>query len=1113
MAPEMVALMKHRLSASNALGRTPRHGTFDAKSVRIACAIVTATFCWAFTGDAQDAPPVQTFTVGAGIPSTAPDNEVPVTVLGLSQAPDGTLIASVLTDKENVALMEFCDGAWTFQDFVTTVAKSPWHSYAVEVTGKVFTDNGVPEGTPLLASALTADERHNSATAAGIWDDGTTPSVLIHPLDTPALSLAAGAHGALAFGTANGLFYRADINSGISQLTPSDGTRTWQPTNVDVVAIDSDGRLWFGGDEGAGVWDGKVWALYTTEDGLPSNDFTDIAPGPGGTVWFGTIDGLVRFRAGEWSRFGAPKWLTDNRVNAVLVAQDASVWAGTQSGLSHVQPTATPTPAPDPPADAPPAPTAEQTFLQDASTRFVPGDTMPARTAHNEEFSTFDGIAIAPDGTVVVGASCGLNVELLEFSQGAWSTGEFIDLVTKSGAHNYVASRTGKIFKQWEQESVQDLIEIPTGEHTSVFAVSDGIWSQNLIAEPHRAKILGLTEPPLSLAVGPNGAIAVGTAASLLFRATESASFEPMHPADDRYSWNLRNVTALTFDAQGRLWFGCDLGAGVWDGASWRLFTGAEGLPYDHFTCAAAAPDGTVWLGTQRGAMYYDGEAWAYRASLRWLPDDYVNDIAVDTDGTAWIATKGGVARITRRPMTLAEKAAYFEDQVESRHTWKGFVSAAHLEQRGKTETARRQIDDNDGLYTSCHGAAEAFRYALTKDPVAKESARRRFEACTWLVDITGNPGFPARLIVPIDWPEDLNARYGDAYNQEKRAGDPFWKLITPRFVTSADGQYRWKNDTSSDELAGHYFFYAVYYDLVAETEEEKAPVREVVAAITDHLIRNGFELVDLDGKPTRWGRFSPEFMNSVFGWEQRGLNSMMMLSFLNVAAHVTGDPTYRQVAQTLRDEHEYHISSMLAKMYFPPGYVVPWDNNLALLSFYGLIMYEDNPGLLLMYRQAMEFAWQHVSKQKNALWNVLYGACAKHFQEVADTRVYTSGAVFPEAGPYAEAFAMDRMYRFDPLAQDARGMLEEMPLALIGWKMENTHRLDIALDPQPGQANDVGWSRVTGKALSVAERSHVRQDRDGFKLNAVEGDGWSEHEGTFFLLPYYMGRYYGFFE
>ena len=66
--------------------------------------------------------------------------------------------------------------------------------------------------------------------------------------------------------------------------------------------------------------------------------------------------------------------------------------------------------------------------------------------------------------------------------------------------------------------------------------------------------------------------------------------------------------------------------------------------------------------------------------------------------------------------------------------------------------------------------------------------------------------GFPARVIIPADWHEPVNEQYGEEYNRKKRERDPFWKLITQRFPLSEDGKHRWKCDTSSDELAGHYF-------------------------------------------------------------------------------------------------------------------------------------------------------------------------------------------------------------------------------------------------------------------------------------------------------------------
>lgn len=597
-----------------------------------------------------------------------------------------------------------------------------------------------------------------------------------------------------------------------------------------------------------------------------------------------------------------------------------------------------------------------------------------------------------------------------------------------------------------------------------------------------------------------------------LYRNTSGNTWETILPSDSKYSWSPQDVAALVVDSKGNLWFGSKQGAGKLTAGQWKLFTGKEGLPYNNFTSAAAGPNGEVWFGTTKGAIRVSEDYFYYRFSRRWLPGDLVNDIAVDASGTAWIATDKGISQIASIQMTYEEKAAFFTKLTEDRHVRMGFVAPNNLKIPFDKDSYELGISDNDGMYTSMYGAAQAFRYAVTGDPEAKELADRSLVACKWLVDITHEPGFPARVIIPIDYREPVNEQYSREYNKRHQLSDPFWKDIYPRFPTSEDGKYMWKCDTSSDELAGHFFFYAVYYDLVAKTEQEKAMVREVVADITDHLIRNGFMLRDHDGQSTRWGNFSPEYMASVWGWDQRGLNSMMMLSFLNVASHVTGDAKYGETAKMLRDKYNYHINAMHAKEFFPPDNVVPWDNNLSLMSFYGLINYEKDPELLLMYRESLEFTWLHISKQKNAFWNTLYGGLAQKFTEKTKEGLFNPETVFPENKLYAPSRA--KLYStWDAKNGDIIETLERIPLDMIGYEMDNTHRLDVAFDPTPGQSDGKGW-RYDTYAVPVDERGHVRQDRDGFDLQFREvGGGEAEQEGTFYLLPYYMARYHGLIE
>ena len=602
---------------------------------------------------------------------------------------------------------------------------------------------------------------------------------------------------------------------------------------------------------------------------------------------------------------------------------------------------------------------------------------------------------------------------------------------------------------------------------------------------------------------------AIGTENGLYIYTSEKKEWQEILPQDEKYKWAPYHVAALTVDSNENLWFGSEQGVGCLRGEKWKLFTGKEGLPYNHFTCAAAGPDGIVWFGTEAGAIRNENNKFYYRFSLRWLPGDNVCDIAVQKDGTAWFATNKGVGQIVPKQMTLDEKATFFTKQTEERHQRMGFIAPNELKVPYDLSSFTPGISDNDGMYTSMYGAAQAFRYAVTHDEEAKKLAIRSLNACKWLVDITHEPGFPARVIVPIDWPEPLkDPEYSHKMNLAVQKSDPFWKDINPRFVKSKDGKHLWKCDTSSDELAGHYFFYGIYFDLVAKTEAEKKPVREVVAAITDHLIRHGFNLSDHDGKPTRWGNFGPEYCNSIWGWDQRGLNSLMMLSFLNVAKHVTGDPKYDQVAAMLRDKYHYHINAMHGKEFFPPDNVVPWDNNLCLMSIYGLINYEENPELLIMYRASLQNAWMHISKQQNAFWDAIYESLACNFSKKTEEGYFNSGKVFPVAGGFTGHITRE-LSKVPSLGEGILETLQRIPLDLIGYRMDNTHRLDVVIDQTPGQKPGMGWG-VSGYAIPVEERGHVRQDRDGFALNFEEvGGGHSEQEGTFFLLPYYMALYH----
>jgi hypothetical protein len=608
--------------------------------------------------------------------------------------------------------------------------------------------------------------------------------------------------------------------------------------------------------------------------------------------------------------------------------------------------------------------------------------------------------------------------------------------------------------------------------------------------------------PPLALlptatATGRDGRIAVATSAGLSL--VREGRWYQLQPRTASRSWAPRDVRGVAFDARDRLWFASPQGVGRFDGSTWQLWTIEDGLPFDDFTSVSAGHGDTVWFGTTHGAIRFDGRTWEYRQGPRWLPDDHVRAIAVDRNGQTFFATGKGVGRIVRRGTTLAEKARLFEEAIDRHHrrTSFGFVDSVRLPAPGDLSRVEQHDSDNDGLWTSMYGAGQAFAFAVTKDPAHRERAVRAFEAMRFLrtVTISGShvppPGFVARTVVPVGG-RDPNLAEGAAFNAARqKKGDRLWKSLEPRWPLSADGKWYWKADTSSDELDGHYFFYAAYYDLVASTDAERASVREHVAALTDHLITHRFRLIDHDGLPTRWAVYDPASLNFDRNWAvERGLNSTSILAYLRVAAHVTGDARYGAAAQELITRHGYAMNTLIPKTFEGFGGGNQSDDEMAFMNLWCLLRYEKDPQLRAIFGYAFYQRWLMERPELNPLFHFLYAASVAG---LTWTTAFDETPLAPEEGWLEEA--VDALKRF--------------PLDRVNWPYANSHRRDVV--PLPLNLGSPGRGmRRDGRALPIDERFVDKWNHDPWRLDQ-SSDGRTLADGTSFLLPYYLGRYAGF--
>jgi hypothetical protein len=91
------------------------------------------------------------------------------------------------------------------------------------------------------------------------------------------------------------------------------------------------------------------------------------------------------------------------------------------------------------------------------------------------------------------------------------------------------------------------------------------------------------------------------------------------------------------------------------------------------------------------------------------------------------------------------------------------------------------------------------------------------------------------------------------------------------------------------------------------------------------------------------------------------------------------------------------------------------------------------------------------------------------------------------------------------PLGAAAR-TLYRIPLDLIKWSVKNSHRRDVPLDTSEERHNRLQTSRL----LPPDERRVMKWNGNPFQLDD-QSDGRGEDDGSFFLLPYWLGRYHGF--
>lgn len=659
------------------------------------------------------------------------------------------------------------------------------------------------------------------------------------------------------------------------------------------------------------------------------------------------------------------------------------------------------------------------------------------------------------DGTVYIGTDCGLNYTKADGSFGSFPCGEVSNIFAAKNGKVYFTSanilycaENGKIAEL--QQFEEDITGI-SGEDRTFLVTASVIYE---LVDGEFKPFFGTEMPAWGLTCACGRIVSYSGRCLMIFAGKRKnwRCLFPEHTPMPEFK-----INCVSFDKKlGFLWMGTDKGAFIYDNhCSWYGHKEINALPEEEIFSINFADDGRILLGSEAGLIVIAKGKAKYLPATRWVCEEKVND-AICIGDTIWTATDSGVSKITEKEMSLKEKADYCYELTEKLYLRReGFLCYLRDIENCDINTGVPAISDNDGLWTQTYLGALCYCYAVTKDEKVLESARRCMNAMAKLTKITGIKGFTARA---IRYEGDRN--YGKNLDMQIDGGE--WHK-------APDGSCEWLGETSSDEMTGHFFGFSLYYDFCAD-EKEKEFIKEIICDIVDHILANKYRLHDIDGLPTTWACWDPEELNRNCMWQwEKCINSLEILTFLKVAYHISGNEKYNEEYLHLGLDEHYFLN--IAQHKKEDGHVTHIDDNLGFLCSQTLLRLEEDEAIRAYILMGLRHHWNYERIERNAMFNFVFGAFA---DDVCD---------------------------IDASVEQLRCQ----PLDFVRRNIYNENRKNLVYDTQIEQW---GGDLQLVAPLDIDERSIGNSDSNFFHANSGRPD--IAECPSCYLLPYWLGRYYG---
>ena len=304
----------------------------------------------------------------------------------------------------------------------------------------------------------------------------------------------------------------------------------------------------------------------------------------------------------------------------------------------------------------------------------------------------------------------------------------------------------------------------------------------------------------------------------------------------------------------------------------------------------------------------------------------------------------------------LHQKAIWLQEDLRKHNLYKGLVMPDVLQPPVGNEDLTTAHQEDGGNRSGPYLAALCYQHRVTGENLVKTWADETFAAIEFLEKVTGVPGMVAR-----------------SYNRSSvpQAHEEWFFFPMEWHQSTSFPEYRWLGDPSSDTYSHLIYGLAVYHDLVADDGRKKR-VSELVSRMVKREMDYGMRIVDLDGKTTLWGNYSPLL-------DKEKINYLLPLMHLKVAWHVSGDRSFEHKYFELIDKYQYADHAMLTVSYKPP--YAFWDSKLSMEALYLLLKYEEDPNIRNKYLAALERAWVKEKDNNFTAFDVVYN----HYVPEAD--------------------------------------------------------------------------------------------------------------------------------